>query len=102
MIYVSHKYGGDPANVERAKQITHDLQIKDPNNCYICPLTAFSHLQYNELSYEKEMQLCLDLLNLCDTIIIASDISTGVRMEIDFAKEHNMKIIYLKECSSDE
>ncbi len=29
-IYVSHKFGGDPANMERAKKITHDLQIENP------------------------------------------------------------------------
>ncbi len=46
MIYVSHKFGGDPANMERAKKITHDLQVNDQENCYICPLIAFSHLGY--------------------------------------------------------
>ena len=51
MIYVSHKFGGDPANMERAKKITHDLQVDDPENCYICPLMAFSHLVYNEMGY---------------------------------------------------
>ena len=49
MIYVSHKFAGDPANMERAKKITHDLQVNDPENCYICPLLAFSHLRYNEM-----------------------------------------------------
>ena len=52
MIYVSHKFGGDPANMERAKKITHDLQVDDPENCYICPLMAFSHLVYNEMGYD--------------------------------------------------
>lgn len=96
MIYVSHKYGGDPANVERAKKITHDLQVSDPNNCYICPLNAFSHIAYNEIGYEEEMQLCLDLMCLCDVLIVASEISTGVRMEIELAEKCNMEIIYLE------
>ena len=96
MIYVSHKYGGDPANVERAKKITHDLQVSDPNNCYICPLNAFSHIAYNEIGYEEEMQLCLDLMCLCDVLIVASELSTGVRREIELAKTCNMEIIYLE------
>ena len=96
MIYVSHKYGGDPANVERAKKITHDLQVKDLENCYICPLAAFSHIPYNEIGYEEEMQLCLDLMCLCDVLVVASEISTGVRMEIELAEKCNMKIIYLE------
>ena len=96
MIYVSHKYGGDLANVERAKQITHDLQVKDLENCYICPLVALSHITYNEIGFEEEMQLCLDLMCVCDVLIVASELSTGVRQEIDFAKKCNMKIIYLE------
>ncbi len=102
MIYVSHKYGGDLANVERAKKITHDLQVNDLKNCYICPLNAFSHISYNEIGYEEEMQLCFDLMCLCDVLIVASEISTGVRREIELAKKCNMEIIYLESEVQDE
>ena len=97
MIYVSHKFGGNPANMERAKQITHDLQVDDPENCYICPLTAFSHLGYNEMGYEEEIALCIDLLSVSDVLIVASDISKGVQKEIDFAKMVGMEVIDLAE-----
>ena len=97
MIYVSHKFGGVPANMERAKQITHDLQVDDPENCYICPLLAFSHLNYGEIGYEQEMEICLDLLSVCDVLIVASDVSDGVQKEIDFAKMVGMEVIDLAE-----
>lgn len=97
VIYVSHKFGGDSANMERAKQITHDLQVDDPENCYICPLTAFSHLGYNEIGYDEEMELCIDLLSVSDVLIIASDISNGVQKEIDFAKMVGMEVVDLAE-----
>ena len=92
-IYVSHKFGGDPTNYERAKKITHDLQIENPTHCFICPLMAFSHLQYGEIGYDEEMELCLDLLSLCDYLIVASDVSEGVQREIDFAKMVGMEAI---------
>ena len=95
MIYVSHKFGGVPANMERAKKITHDLQVNDPENCYICPLIAFSYLGYNEIGYDEEMELCIDLLSVSDVLIIASDISGGVQKEIDFAKMVGMEVIDL-------
>ena len=95
MIYISHRYKGNPANVERAKQITHDLQVADPDNCYICPLTAFSHLQYGEMGYDAEMEMCFDLLSVCDKLIVASEPSEGVRREIEFAKMVNMEVEYL-------
>ena len=97
MIYVSHKFAGDPANMERAKKITHDLQLNDPENCYICPLLAFSHLRYNEMGYDEEMALCIDLLSVSDALIVASDISEGVKKEIDFARLVGMEVIDLAE-----
>ena len=97
LLYISHKYGGDPANIDRAKKITHDLQVNDPENCYICPLTAFSHLEYNEMGYDEEMALCIDLLSVSDVLIVASDISNGVQKEIDFARLVGMEVIDLAE-----
>ena len=96
-VYVSHKFGGDPDNMERAKKITHDLQIENPEHCFICPLLAFSHLQYGEIGHDSEIELCLDLLSLCDTLIVASDVSDGVQKEIDFARMVGMEVIDLAE-----
>lgn len=95
--YVSHCYQGDPENVRKAAKITHDLQMTDENNCYVCPLLAFSHMEYGEIGYEQEMELCLDLLSVCDALIVASKVSEGVRREIEFAKMVNMEVIYLDE-----
>lgn len=97
LYYVAHRFGGDPANMERAKKITHDLQVNDPENCYICPLLAFSHLVYNEMGYDEEMALCIDLLSVSDVLIVASDVSDGVQKEIDFAKMVGMEVIDLAE-----
>ena len=97
LYYVSHRFGGDPANIERAKKITHDLQVADLDNCYICPLLTFSHLKYGEIGYEQEMEICLDLLSVCDVLIVASEPSKGVQKEIDFAKMVGMEVIDLAE-----
>ena len=102
LYYVAHRFGGDPANIERAKKITHDLQVNDLENCYICPLTAFSHLGYNEIGYEEETALCLDLLSVSDMLIVASEVSEGVQIEIDLAKKlknadgEPMEVVYLE------
>lgn len=97
LIYVSHCYCGDPANMERAKKITHDLQVNDQENCYICPLIAFLHLGYNEIGHDEEMALCIDLLSVSDILIVASDVSDGVKEEIDFARMVGMEVIDLAE-----
>ena len=97
LIYVCHAYGGDKSNIERARKITHDLQVKDLANCYICPLLTFSHLEYGEIGYDEEMELCLDLLTCADRLIVASEISRGVQREIDFAKLVKMEVFRLDE-----
>jgi hypothetical protein len=95
-IYVSHAYGGNVENIERAKKITHDLQVADLENTYICPLLVFSHLEYGEIGYEAEIEACLDILSVCDKLIVASDLSKGVCKEIDFANLVGMEVQYLE------
>ena len=99
IIYVSHAFGGKPENLERAKKITHDLQVADLENTYICPLLALSHLQYGEIGYEAEVEACLDILSVCDKLIVASDFLTskGVKKEIDFANLAGMEVEWLED-----
>ena len=97
--YVAHKYGANPENFERAKKITHDLQVSDLENTYICPLLTFSHLKYGEIGYDNEMENCLDLLSVCDKLIVASDFLTskGVQKELDFANLVGMEVQFLED-----
>lgn len=95
--YVAHCYGGKQENLERAKKITHDLQVKDLANCYICPLLTFSHLEYGEIGFDAEMELCYDLLSSCDKIIVASRLSRGVSKEVDFANMVGMEVEWLED-----
>ena len=97
LLYLAHKYQGKKENVERAKKIAHDLQMENPTQCVVCPLLNFSFLDYGEIGYEQEMEICLDLLSACDVLIVASEVSDGVREEIDFARMVGMEVIDLAE-----
>ena len=96
MIYfVAHKHLKDSANVKRAAKITRELQFDDPENCYICPLVMFSQLRYNaELSQKQQMDLRLDILSVCDVLLVCSDISKEVQAEIDFAESIGLEVEY--------
>ena len=93
--YVAHRFSGEKSNYDRAKKITHDLQIENPSHCFICPLLAFSHLKYGEIGFDEELELCLDILSVSDVLIVASDVSDGVQKEIDFARMVGMEVIDL-------
>ena len=95
LLYLAHKYQGDQTNMERVKKIAHDLQIENPNHCVVCPMLNFSFLGYGEIGYDQEMEICLDLLSVCDCLIVASDVSKGVQKEIDFARLVGMEVIDL-------
>ena len=92
IIYVAHKFQAKQENIERARKITHDLQVADLENTYICPLLALSHLAYNEVGYDDEMNLCIDLLSIADKLIVASDLSKSVCREIDFTNLVGMEV----------
>jgi hypothetical protein len=51
-------------------------------------------LGYNEIGFDEEMDLCIDLLSLCDGVIVASDFaeSRGLQKEIEFAKLVGMEV----------
>ena len=95
LIYVAHEFGSKKSNIRKAAKITRELQLADPDNTYICPLLAFSHLKYNELGYEREMELCIELLSECMEMVVASKISKGVQMEIEYCQLWNIPIQYL-------
>lgn len=93
--FVAHKFNGDLNNLERAKKVTHDLQVKDLANCYICPLLAFSHFELGSIGIDNEMELSLDILSEADCLIVASDISKSVERFIGFAKLVKMEVFRL-------
>ena len=94
--YVAFNYGGKRSNIRKAKKITHDLALADPINTYICPLLTFMYLRYGEVGYADEMSMCQDLLGECGEMIVASRISKGVQIEIDYCKEWGIPITFLK------
>lgn len=96
LIYVAHQYGGKQENFERAKSIVHDLQLQRKEDCFVCPLIAFSHIQYGELGFDEEMEMCIDLLSACDKLLVTSPVSKGVQMEIEYAELFGLEVEFLE------
>jgi hypothetical protein len=95
--YIAHKYQGDKSNIDRVGKIAKKLQLEHPEHAYFSPLHAFSFLEYNDMEYDDFMEVCYDFLSACDVLVVASEVSKGVQMEIDFAKLVKMEVMRLNE-----
>ena len=90
--YVTHKYDGSAHDIEQAIEVCAELQHDDMNNCYVCPIFAFSHLSPEEISEDDLTELRLDLLSVCDVLIVATKPDRIMRQEIAFAERIGMEI----------
>lgn len=97
LVYVSHCYGGNPENIERAKRITHDLQVENPTHCFIPAAIAFEHLYNGDFSQDDIFDIEADLLMNCDQMLIVSDISPIMRRQIDYCQMVGMEVVDLAE-----
>ena len=97
LYYITNAYLGNNANLEKAKEITRNLQKKDMANCYVNPLIFLSHLDFNKFNKDDLMELRLDILQNCDKLIVSGAISDNMRLEIDFAKLVKMEVMRLEE-----
>lgn len=96
LVYVAHQYGGNKGYYDRAKGIVRRLQLAHKEDCFVCPLMAFSFLEYGEIDFEEEIEMCIDLLSVCDKLIVASPISKGVEIEIRYAEMFGLEVEYIE------
>ena len=103
LIYVAHEYLDDKHNIIKAKENTDQLQEKDLENLYICPLIAFPILRNKSISVEDKTALKLDLVCGSYKMIVASNFKSGeLNAEIDLAKKlknadgEPMEVVYLE------
>lgn len=99
-IYVAHEYGGDRANIERCGQILKEHQAAFPENCYISPLHNWSYLPYDIIDKQIFMEICYDLLEVCDEVLVLSAESEGVKNEIEMATLLHIPVVYYNEINN--
>ena len=71
-IYISHPFGGKQENKEHIETIIKQLIYENPQHTYISPVHAFGFL-YNEVDYQSGLNWCLDLLDMCDEMLVFGD-----------------------------
>ena len=94
MIYCAHKYGGKEENKKKCEKIIKKLQANDLDNTYISPIHALGFM-YDSINYDDGMELCFDLLSVCDELFVLSELSDGVEKEIEMAERMEIPVRYL-------
>lgn len=84
-------------DAKKEKKITHDLQVNDLINCYICPSCVFLHLEKDEIEAEDIQELHYDLISCVDKLIIAGEVTKEIKPDIEFAKLVKMEVMRLGE-----
>jgi hypothetical protein len=80
-------------DISRIDEQLLEMQTYDLDNMYISPLTTFSHLKEAEGFYLSTLRL--DLLDLCDKLIVVSEeLDEFMKQEIDFAHRTGKEVEY--------
>ena len=87
MIYISHPYGGEQANMRRIQRIVKRLALNDKANVYVSPVHCFGYM-YDSVDYLHGLGMCIELLSRCDKMLVYGDWrnSVGCKAEIDYCK----------------
>jgi len=107
LLYVAGPYSiGDPQeNIRRAEMVSVNLlrsgfHVITPHK----NTAGYEKYEDGNLTYETWIKLDLDLLSRCDAIyvMVNSEISHGVKKEIEFARAMGMPVIYEADYPSGE
>lgn len=90
-IYISHPYGGLKENKNKVSSIILHLMNEYPDYLFISPIHAFG-FAYNDLSYEKGLDYCLQMLNFSNEMWVFGDYknSIGCNKEIEYCENNNI------------
>lgn len=77
-------------------KVISGLQIKDLDNCYIIASEVFWHLSDKDISRDDLIALRLDLLSVCDVLMISEENNPFSNDEIEFADLVGMEVKYLE------
>lgn len=92
VIYVSHPFSGDDANVTNIEYKILGLRNMFPNYLFISPVHTFGFL-YNYTSYEEGIDMCLRLMQMCDEVwIVSKDYTDSKGCLIERSYAHSLGI----------
>lgn len=87
---------GEDSCLNRSKKITRHLQRHDIENCYLNPKIMFLHLFPGYIDKDDFTELCLDVLQNCDKLIVVGNRALANKTELEFAELVGMEVIFIE------
>jgi hypothetical protein len=100
LVYVAGPYTDmHPAGIERNIKKAEEASIRLVRAGFdvITPhKNTAGYEKYADITYEYWLDMCLNILARCDMLYVmkGSRLSRGVGMEVEFARKHNIGIIF--------
>lgn len=88
VVYLCYPYSDDPERRTRIiSEVAREIRDKYPNKFMLIPHLLFQYMD-EKTQREKIMQMCLNAIDLCDTLLVVGDfVSDGMMMEVSRATE---------------
>ena len=101
VVYICSPFSADPVeNVERAKRYCKQVTLQVPNVVPFSPLLMFPFFLDEATQRELALNMGVEMLNRCDELWVFShngQISDGMAMEIQLAKEAGKKVKFISQ-----
>lgn len=94
LVYICHEFGGKRENADKVAMLIKKLIDAFPDICFLSPIHSLGFF-YQDVSYEKGMEYCLTLLDMCDECWTFGNksMSAGCVIEKEYCKKHKIPII---------
>ena len=94
MIYISGKITGTTDYIQRFKSAELELNLNGYD--YVVNPAVVNAQLPAVLTHKQYMKMSICMLSMCDTIYMLKgwETSKGAQEELEYAKQHNYKIIY--------
>ncbi len=94
VVYVCHEFGGKKENAEKVARLIEQFVNVYPNICFISPIHAFGYI-YDSVGYDKGVEYCLTLLDMCDEMWTfgSKSRSRGCTIEKEYCHRYKIPIV---------
>ena len=100
VVFVCSPYGGKPRNVTRA--FNYCIMETELGNIPFAPHCFYPQFMDEKTDRYIAIEMGIEMLSRCDELHVWGDkITEGMAMEIEYATENGIPVVYMERCDAD-